>query len=1132
MREGALDLLPARPTALADRSVAAWSAPLVLPTYLPESPDRYPAYLDRRVYQGSSGRVFPLPFHDRISEVPTDREWVGLHLENDHIRLTVLPELGGRIHFAIDRRNGYPLFYANPVIKPALVGLTGPWLAGGVELNWPQPHRPATFLPPAWYVDETEGTIWCSDHDPFARMKGMHGVRLRPGSTLVELQARLFNRSDEPQTFLWWANVAAEVHEDYQSFFPADVTMVADHAKRAVSTFPAATGTYYGVDYPGRRGLDRRAGSAFRVPGDRLDWPRNIPVPTSYMCLDSDGDFFGGYDHRAQAGFVHWADHHHAVGKKQWTWGDAGFGQAWSANLTDDGSTYVELMAGVYSDNQPDFSHLAPGETKSFSQFWYPVAGTGPAVAATLDVALGVEVDADRTVLRFDATRDLGQVELLVTGTDGRTVHRAALDLSPRRPVSAVLASTEPLQVVVGRGPTSLLTWSTPPAAAPDARPNPDDDSDVRPAIEPDPPDRVGSVEELYLTGQHLEQYRHATRSPEPYWAEALRRDPHHSATRTALALRCYRTGRYAEAERHLRAALGRLTALNPNPQTGEVHYLLGLTLVRLGRREEAYDLFARATWVDAWAASGNHQLAILDAWSRRDEQALQRADAALRARPDHNQARNLRAVVLRRLARPAEAEQCLAETLAADPLDVWARYLTGALDEAAGHTEAQTLIDVAIESVRIGELDAALDLLGLARRNDEHRPLGQTACGVVADYLAAHVHAVGGDAEAAAELRARARAGDRTWNFPVRLDDVDALEAALAAEPDDPTAAALLGHWCYAHDRIDAAVACWRRSIDQDPSDPVVWRNLGMAAFNHAHDAEAATAAYERALALAPTDAKLLFEHDQLLKRIGASTELRLSRLERRPELIAQRDDLSVEHAHLLVNARRPADALAVLTGRRFQPWEGGEGQVLHAWERAQLSLAEAHATDDPGAAVAHAQAAVAAPETLGEARHPLANPARLMLALGDALSTLGSAHGAAAAWRAAADAVGDFADMAPQAYSENTYFAVLAARRLGDTAAADQLVTGLASHTERLSKTPATIDYFATSLPALLLFDDDPQRRRDLEVELLRAQLDLLGSDHAAARRHLDAVLLADPSHELALDLQQTLEPTRSLS
>src|SRR4029453_13274183 len=309
MLSGAFDL-PTRPLGMADVPVAVWSDPVVLPTFLPEEPSRYPTYLDRRVYQGSSGRVFPLPFHDRISETREARRWLGLHLENAYVRLLVLPELGGRIQLAVDQRTGYPMFYANPVIKPALVGLAGPWLAGGVEFNWPQHHRPATFLPTAWDIDAADGTVWCSHPDPFDRMKGMHGIRLRPDSTVIELKVRLFNRSDEPQTFLWWANVAAHVHADYQSFFPPDVTLVADHAKRAISPFPPPPSGVFSP--PPRAPPAARPDSPRQVPGDRLDWPRNIPVPTSYMCLGSTGDFFGGYAHRAAAGLCHGALPHTA----------------------------------------------------------------------------------------------------------------------------------------------------------------------------------------------------------------------------------------------------------------------------------------------------------------------------------------------------------------------------------------------------------------------------------------------------------------------------------------------------------------------------------------------------------------------------------------------------------------------------------------------------------------------------------------------------------------------------------------------------------------------------------------------------------------------------------------------------
>ena len=1127
--------LPSRPPGMVDLPVAVWSEPVVLPTYLPEEPSHYPAYLDRRVYQGSSGRVFPLPFHDRISETRKAHRWLGLHMENAYLRLLVLPELGGRIQVALDKRSGYPLFFANPVIKPALVGLAGPWLAGGVEFNWPQHHRPATFLPMAWDIDVGDGTVWCSDHDPFHRMKGMHGIRLRPDSTVIELKVRLFNRSDEPQTFLWWANVAAEVHSEYQSFFPSDVTTVADHAKRAVSTFPAASGLYYGVDYPARRHLDSRPDSGIRVPGDRLDWPRNIPVPTSYMCLNSSGDFFGGYDHRAAAGFVHWADHHYAVGKKQWTWGDEAFGRAWNRNLSDEAAAYIELMAGVFTDNQPDFSHLAPGETKRFSQYWYPVVRTGPIVAASQEAALGVEVEAGRTALRFAGSRDLGAVDLVVHDERGLRLHASRLDLGPERHQAVVINTAGPIFVALRQGTRTLLSWKTPHImGAADLKAITKPAPAIEPAREPAPPGEVGSVEELYLIGRHLEQYRHATRSPEAYWREALSRDHGHSRTHTALGAKRYREARFDEALQHLEAAVARLTTLNPNPEDGRAHYMLGLTLVRLGRDGEAYAAFAKSTWLDAWVAAGSHQMAIIDARHGRDDLALERAMAAVRARPDHLQVRDLCVVLLRRLGRTDEAEHLLTETLALDPLDIWALYLAGRLEPKHGQFEAQTLVDVALESARVGQLRAAVELLESAQVSDNTaRPLGQTACALIADYHMAVVLDRLGETGAAAAARARARRGDRMWNFPSRLDDVAALQAALAADPADATAAALLGHWYYAHDRPGDALAHWRRSVTLDPSDPVVWRNLGVGTYNHDHDAEAANAAYERARSVAPGDARLLFESDQLLKRMGAPTDSRLRRLEERPDSLTARDDLAVEYAHLLVTVGRPGEALAVLQERRFQPWEGGEGEVLRAWERTQLSLAEAAlGSGDPTAAVNHARSALDTPESLGEARHPLANPAQLLLALGNALEADNDPEGAARCWRRAAEARGDFNEMTPRSYSENTYYSVLAAQRLAEMAYAEELMTGLAAHTELLARTPAKIDFFATSLPALLLFDDDPQQRQDLLVELLRAQFALLAGNHAGALRHLNTVLGADPSHELALDLAGRLEHLRSRS
>jgi len=122
----------------------------------------------------------------------------------------------------------------------------------------------------------------------------MVGIRLSPGKAIIEAKVRLYNRTPLAQTFLWWANIAVRVHDRYQAFFPPDVTFVADHAKRAISSYPIARDRYYGVDYS---------------PGTDISWYKNIPVPTSYMVTESKYDFCGGYDHGAQAGLVHTSNH-------------------------------------------------------------------------------------------------------------------------------------------------------------------------------------------------------------------------------------------------------------------------------------------------------------------------------------------------------------------------------------------------------------------------------------------------------------------------------------------------------------------------------------------------------------------------------------------------------------------------------------------------------------------------------------------------------------------------------------------------------------------------------------------------------------------------------------------------------
>ena len=87
--------------------VKAWSEPVTILTYAPAAPDPNPLFLEKRVYQGSNGRVYPLPVIDAVATEPEPRQWKAVHIENEFLRLMVLPELGGRIHVGLDKRTGY-----------------------------------------------------------------------------------------------------------------------------------------------------------------------------------------------------------------------------------------------------------------------------------------------------------------------------------------------------------------------------------------------------------------------------------------------------------------------------------------------------------------------------------------------------------------------------------------------------------------------------------------------------------------------------------------------------------------------------------------------------------------------------------------------------------------------------------------------------------------------------------------------------------------------------------------------------------------------------------------------------------------------------------------------------------------
>lgn len=1104
------------PVSEQNKSVMAWQAQVDIPTYAPGEPDKYPVFFEKRVYQGSNGKVYPIPFIDSISDEKHLQTYQGVWLENDCVRLLLLPEIGGRIHLAQDKNNGdFDFFYKQEVIKPALVGLAGPWVSGGVEFNWPQHHRPSTYCPTDVIIEDDEDggrTVWMSEHDPMNRLKGMVGICLKPGRSNVYAKARLYNRTPYTQTFLWWANVAVEVHDDYQSFFPTDVTCVADHAVRATSSFPLATGKYYGVDYG-----DNEQGST------DISWYKNIPVPTSYMVTKTDFDFFGGFDHKANGGFVHVANRYIAPGKKQWTWGNHEFGRRWDSQLTDEGGPYIELMAGVYTDNQPDFTYLQPYETKHFVQTWWPIQAIGTAVNANDDFALALRKEFDAVFVGIAAATTFKHLTVSVYHAENLLLTRT-IDLSPATPFverfklsddCAFENLTLSIQNDLGE---CLIKYTVVDREAVT--------TNITVATEPPLPSEIATNEELYLTGEHLAQYRHPTRYPELYWKEALQRDYNDIRCNTGMGELALHRGEFAQAEDYLRTAIKTLTSRHPNPVDGKPHYLLGLTLKLQGRFEDAYAALYKSTWSYAQRSVGYTALAEIDAINQNWGVMLKHATYAVESHGLNSRATVLAAFAARKLEKFDQAKSLLDALLVRDPLDYFANceYAALLLDmqkETEAGVSFQAFVNASRADVQT-RLDIGFDYLDMGAYAEAKRImlLGDAPRYPIAHYLLAMLeHCLGHQAESNAWLDSGARAST-DYCFPSRIDEQRLLEWVVVQRPQDSNAHYYLGNYLYDKKRHNQAIYHWKQAVELNPNFSLAWRNLGIGLFNVEGDVVSSLRAYDTAFNIDKNNGRLLFELDQLAKKAAIPLELRLARLEEHRHLVDKRDDLTVEIATLYNQTGQPEKAAAIIKGRNFHPWEGGEGKVLAQHEECNRRLGyQALANNEPVDARNYFNLALGSPDNLGEARHLLAADAHLHYELGRSYFDMGETERAQEHWKKAIATSGDFSSMAVCEYSPIDLYRALSLSALGRFDEQKELLNNLREFGNQKLSTVAKIDYFATSLPNLLVFEDDIQKRQRAEGYYLIG-LSYLGEDNLrVGKEHLQKVIEIDPAHSGAL-------------
>ena len=1085
--------------------VRCWEEDVLLPTYETGEFEKNPIFLEKRVYQGSSGVVYPYPVIEKIADQPTQKSWHVVFIENQYIKVMIMPELGGRIQMAFDKVKQRHFVYFNQVIKPALVGLTGPWISGGIEFNWPQHHRPSTYLPTDFRLEEhVDGscTVWVNEVERMFRTKGMAGFTLYPDKAYIEIKAQLYNRTPFPQTFLWWANPAVAVNDDYQSVFPPDVNAVFDHGKRDVSSFPIATGVYYKMDYSAGVDISRY---------------KNIPVPTSYMAIKSKYDFVGGYENDSQGGLLHVANHHVSPGKKQWTWGNGEFGKAWDRNLTEEDGPYIELMTGMYCDNQPDFTWLQPYEEKSFTQYFMPYQGVGVVKNATKDALINLEIQDQEVLIKVYTTGSFPHA-VLTLQQNGQTRLCEHFDISPlavkefRLTLPGQIKAEELKLSLCSAEGRELVGYQ---ADKPEIKPIPD------PAKAAQEPKDIASMEQLYLTGLHLEQYRHATYNPADYYLEGLKREPGDVRCNNAMGLLLMRKGQFAKAEPYFRQAIATLTERNPNPYDGEPLYNLGWSLKMQGRYEEAYEQFFKACWNAAWQDAGYFNIAQIDLMQQHPETALENIERSLIRNWHNHKARALKAAILRKLNHTTEALAWIEDSLAIDAFNMGCRYEKYLLtQQETDLDELKTLmrnwnhgyIEYSLDYAEAGMWEEATSFLQL------HEQEGGDIYPMVY-YALGYYTRQSGQTEKAKAYYSKASQANPAYCFPNRIEEVVILESALAANPADAKASYYLGNFWYGARQYEEAVKCWETSVQHDDSFPTVWRNLALAYYNKLGQTERALQVMEKAFALDQEDARVFMELDQLYKKLGVSHTQRLEKLKRHMSLTEKRDDVYLEYITLNNMLGNHLEAQQDLAQRKFHPWEGGEGKVPGQYLLAQTELAKsAIKAGKYQEAIDLLAATTEYPHNLGEGKLPGAQENDIDYYRGIAYQALGNQEKSEFYFRKASEGL---SEPAPAIYyndqqPDKIFYQGLAWEALGNPENARKRFNKLISYGEKHLFDQVKIDYFAVSLPDLLIWEDDLQKRNTIHCYYLMA-LGYLGlKKYDDAKTYFDKVLKMDINHQ----------------
>ncbi|UCC97514.1 MAG: DUF5107 domain-containing protein [Phycisphaerales bacterium] len=956
--------------------VQAWEGTVTIPTY-GWSDDINPKLwaLESEVKFSTTVKgsiVYPYTMQDHLSRTKADRTYKALFLENEYLKVTCLPELGGRLHSVLDKTKNEQMFHLNDVVKPGMIAMRGAWISGGVEWNaGPQGHT-VTVLSP---VDALTGRnadgsayIEISNLEKSQRTQWTVRVTLHPQKAFLDEQIRIFNPEDAISPYYFWNCTA----------------------------FPCRDGTRF--IYPMALGTDHNGVKFFSWPidnGKDLSWLKNYETSASVFSVNCVFDFFGAYDVDADRGIVQVADHYELSGKKAWTWGTWDFGLVSQQNLTDNDGPYIEVQSGPLP-TQSDYGMLLPRHAVSWREYWYPVHGLADGFEyATADVAIQTARKAGKLELRILAT-SLFQRAVCTLGRNGRELLSRTVNLTPENPqiVTLSAAPQSPVDVTIKTSRGKVLASFTTPLPIPDT-PRPE------PSRLMTKSDEQLTLEQKYLRGR---KYDLATnrRKARQYYEMALAEDENYSPALQALAVLDIEAGLYRKAAQRLKQALRR------DDTDGLSWYFLGVSQLRLRNETESLRCASKAVRCLGTASLG-HDLAGR-AYMRlgNHERALEDFREAVRSNPADTKAMNHLLLALYAAGRTKTAQKYAEARIAQTPTDLVPRAVLALQGEAqksrfvrearalAGEDDFQ-MIEAVLVFAGLGLADEAEKLLQAVCVE----AVPEKECSPLPLYYLAYFASLQDDAAKAQSYLKQAAQIRRDFVFPSRPEAVEVLEYAILNNSDDAHAHIHLGNLCAHLDRLDEAVQHWQQAADLDSSLSIAFRNLALHAWAAEVNLSKAERLYRKAISARPSDQTLYRDLADVLLAAKRRPEA-IKVMESTPFETLRRADIIIMLAQAYVDEQRYGEAIDLLESTPyFVNWEG-QSITWDLFHKAHLERGrERFELKDFIGALKDFEAALTYPENIGVGRSNRPREAAAQYWRGKALQASGDLEEARSAWK-----------------------------------------------------------------------------------------------------------------------------------